>query len=698
MKQKNIYFFISIFLSAFLLFQVQPVIARYILPWYGGSAAVWSTCILFFQTVLLAGYAYSHFLTRYFETKKQITIHLVLLALTILVLPITPEEWMKPTGNENPVWGILTLLSLTVGLPYLMLSGMSPLIQVWFSNANPNKSPYRLYSLSNIGSLLGLISYPLIFERYLNLNTQTIFWSVAYTVSVVFCGLTAFRIWNTKKIEKNEKADKKVKLKSTGSGNVYFWLLLSFFGSIIFLSTTNMLTQDIVVVPFLWILPLSMYLLSFIIAFDSPKWYNRAVFLPLLVLFVARILILKLNVFVYELDNTALNYIITYGLGVFVICMVLHGELARLKPGEDKLTLFYLLTSLGGALGGFFIIFIVPVIFKNYWEIYIALGGSIIALLFLFSRKEYAFKKNLYKNAGYIIGVSLLILMGYTYYTESRSKNSIVLESRRNFYGVLKVIEKNKNSDTWMRQLIHGVIAHGLQLMDKNFMNVPLAYYGAQSGIGLAINFHSERYNPENNYRLNVGMIGMGIGTISAFGKENDTFKYYEINDEVEILAKKYFSYVSNSKSKTDVVIGDGRISLERELNKTGSNMFDVLGVDAFSGDAVPIHLLTKEAMDLYLKHLKKDGILAFHISNKYLNLVPVMKGLTMHSGIPFYGFVQKGDSDNLLKDAEWILFTTNKNFISNPEVSKFIVPINMNLIKAEQWTDDYSSILPLFL
>lgn len=685
------FFIYTIFLSAFLLFQVQPMIARYILPWFGGSSAVWSTCLLFFQAGLLIGYGYAHLITRKFNIKNQIKIHFTLLLLSLLAIPIIPSEWMKPSGDDNPVVGILFLLSLTVGFPYIMVSTTGPLLQLWFSKANLKKSPYRLYALSNLGSMIGLLTYPVLIEPFLNLKTQIWSWSAGYIIFIVFCALTAKAVWSLKPVSVTPTIKKSSDVSATLK---LIWLLLACMGTITLLSITNKLTQDIAVVPFLWIIPLTLYLISFIIAFDNPRWYNRKIFLVAMIITAGFIFRRQLQSVVLGMTTPLDTTVFLYCLGVFVICMVLHGELAKLKPDEGNLTLFYLIISAGGVFGGLFVNIIVPFIFNGYWEIYCSIAGSIILVAFILLRTKDALKT---KTARFWISLSTsaaIIGIFFVFRKEHSAFNTKVIESSRNFYGVLLVSEADKGTTNWQRALFHGNTNHGIELMDPAYENIPITYYGIQSGIGIALSMYPTK--ADSNYSgMKVGMIGLGIGTISAFGTEKDLYRYYEIDPQVEIFARKYFKYLGNFKGKTEIVNGDGRISLERELKVNGSNQYDVLAVDAFSGDVIPTHLLTQEAMKLYFNHLKKDGILAFHITNRYLNLLPVMNGLSEVFKKPLHFIFQKGNSSGPV-DAIWILFTDNKKFLNNPMVRKYIQPFDSNSNPKVYWTDDYSSILPL--
>ena len=389
-------------------------------------------------------------------------------------------------------------------------------------------------------------------------------------------------------------------------------------GTFMLLSISNKLTQDLVVVPFLWIVPLSLYLVSFIIAFGNSKLYNRKLFFMSMVLILAMIIKMELKFEFVNREKPIGETILWYCLGVFNVCMILHGELARLKPKENKLTFYYMMISLGGVLGGIVCNFIIPILFNAFWEVYFGFAGFVILITGLILKNEAvmksASKRFLFLGAASVLFVGIIIsfIKIHTIY------NKDVIASVRNFYGVLRVVDDNKNSVYWFRKLIHGDILHGGQFEQKEYQSLPVSYYGPSSGIGLALTEHPSRTDSVKK-GIKVGMIGLGVGCIAIYGNEKDVFRYYEINPLVETIARKYFTYLDDSKYKTDVIISDGRIALEKELKETGSQQFDVLAIDAFTGDMIPTHLLTREAIELYLKHLKDDGILVFNITNKYL-------------------------------------------------------------------------------
>ena len=702
-------FAITIFISAFLLFQVQPIIARYILPWFGGSPAVWSTCMLFFQVGLLVGYSYAHVISKYLATKKQVIVHFILLGLSLLLLPITPSEALKPDDVDSPAMDIILLLFSTVGIPYILVSSTGPLLQQWFGKKYPDKSPYRLYSLSNLGSLLALLTYPFIVEPNLGLNTQTILWSIGYVVFILTCGWAGITLY--KSVSNLSPTLKKAE-STEGQKMSWFdpllWIAFSACGSILLLAATNFICQDVAVIPFFWILPLSLYLITFIIAFDSPRWYMRWFWIPALVLIIPKIFGMLEGHYILD-DAELMEQIIIYLGGMFLAVMVCHGEMVRLKPPTKHLTFFYLMVSLGGAIGGGFVTFIAPEIFSDFWEWPIGLVLALLLAGVSFVRKPgfdiptfISSKLSEPKFSAWVISPACIVIVlvgGSVYFglkiTEfQESFSEDVLASNRNFYGVIRVIESSKGKSSHRYKMYHGQINHGIQFQDQKKMRRPTTYYAKHSGIGLAIRRHPKRLNHQG---LHLGVIGLGSGTIGTYLKPKDKFVFYEIDPDVERIARQYFTYLNDGGERIEVVLGDGRISMERELKEQGSRKFDILAIDAFSGDAIPIHLLTREAFELYFQHLNSDGVLAVHISNRYVELEPLIYNMAKEFNTETV-LVKKGKNRSRgIKGSTWALISNNQEFMQHPRVLAYIDPWP---IAVEQkkiiWTDDYSNLVEL--
>ena len=682
----------AVFTSAFLVFQVQPVVARFILPWFGGTPAVWTTCLQFFQVGLLCGYGYAHLLASRVPLARQPVVHLVLVVVSMLLLPITPEYAGAATGAQAPVLQILLLLAGAVGFPFVMLSASAPLLQHWFANVHPTSSPFRMYALSNLGSLVALLSYPLVVEPAIALATQAFAWSIGY---VVFAAVSLWCAWPilSKRLEKIGVQDDAPGKPTTWSERI-IWTVLAGCGSTVLLATTNQMSQDIAVTPFLWVLPLSLYLVTFIICFERDDWYIRPLWIPFFILCVGALVVLLHRDYMH--DEISLGYqIAIYTSAMFACCMICHGEMVRRRPAAAHLTTFYLYVALGGALGGVFVSLVAPLLFDGFWELHLGLLATAVlaGLCIVTDRNALPVRLRFLSISFWIIGVvTLAFHLGN--HAASQRDDSIV--NMRGFYGVLHVYEDEVGSERHSRTLYHGRIRHGQQWQAQGERTRPTAYYGTNSGTGIAINYHPARQTATGQLRegMRVGIIGLGVGTIAAYGKQGDTFRFYEINSQTEKIARKYFSYLEQGNANNEVVIGDGRISLAREFETNGSQRFDVLVVDAFSGDAIPIHLLTREAADLYWRHLKEDGILALHVTNIYVDLIDVARQLATYSGRTALHIEDYGD--NYYESSnEWVLITNNGKFLQDWRVQNASTAWETKA-KPILWTDDFSNLFEI--
>jgi len=690
---------VTIFLSAFLLFQVEPIIARYFLPWFGGTPAVWTTCMLFFQVFLLGGYAYAHLLASHLSPRYQVLVHLTLVVCSLIFLPITPEEAWKPDGHENPMLAIVLLLLVTIGAPFLVLSASGPLLQHWFNRVHPTKSPYRLYALSNLGSLLGLVSYPFFVEPLLGLDAQTLLWSAGYGLYAIICAWGAIPLFRLATQPGSTENPTDLEGNSRRLPERLLTLALAACGSIVLLASTNQICRDIAAIPFLWILPLSLYLISFILCFDHPRWYNRRVWGPVLLISLSAVVYLLHQDYDADVEMNLYLQIFIYSGALFACCMTCHGELVRLKPPATYLTSFYLIVALGGALGGVFVNLIAPILFKGYWEFHGALVATVALFGFCLFRKMEPTPSPLVLLYGKIVWAGCIgALAGFlSLHILQQEKSSIL--TTRNFYGVLRVNETDIGTKWATRSLYHGRITHGEQFLTPLQRAYPRLYYGPHSGISLAIRRHPKQLGSNiledstQQGSLHVGGIGLGVGTIATYSRPGDTYRFYEINPEVDRIAKEYFTYLQDGKGVQQVVIGDGRISLERELMNDDRQLFDILAVDAFSGDSIPMHLLTREAFALYWEHLQPGGILALHISNLHLDFSPVVRTLAKELGkravwIKDAGVQQRGTSYS-----DWVLVTSNETFLKDPFVYSRIEPWSTLKLKEILWTDDYSNL-----
>ncbi len=671
---------VTIFLSAFLLFQVQPLMGRYILPWFGGTPAVWSVCLLFFQCILLAGYGYAHWVGSLKSAKKQATIHISLLVASLFLLPVAPNaEIWKPTGAGNPAAQILLLLLGTVGGPYFLLSSTTPLLQKWFS-LKQSSAGWRLYALSNFGSFLALFSYPFLLEPYARLLTQSWIWSGLYVGFVAVCGTVAWKVRGAAVVEHEEVTAPEER---PSAMTVVFWLALAATASTLLLATTNLITQDIAVAPFLWILPLSVYLLSFILTFESDRWYRRLPFAVLAgVLAPVAAATTSAGVVFLPLWGEAAVY-----LGaLFAACMLCHGELALSRPAARHLTAFYLIVSVGGVIGGVFVALIAPGMFRQFTEYPLALTGTCaLGLVGWFRSGAYAewtrqnFRVRVPMMAllfGTLGSVALAVLPGI---------GKIPMATVRNFFGILTVAERADEAGAF-RQLTHGRIKHGSQYLKEPLRSQPTSYFGPRSGVGVVM----QAMQKEGADR-NIAIIGLGAGTMAAWGRPGDNIRFYEINPDDETVAREWFSYLKDSKAKVDVALGDARIVLERELAEGKRNDYDMIVVDAFSSDAIPMHLLTAQCADIYRQRLKPGGLLMMHISNRTLNLEPVVRGVAGHLGWSASQFLSNGYAPAGEDGSRWILIAPDGDFVKRTNLQQLVS--GWSPAEPLLWTDDFASL-----
>lgn len=672
----------TIFLSAFLLFQVQPIIARMILPWFGGSAAVWTTCMLFFQVVLLLGYLYVYWSVRTFTPKRHGQVHSVLLLLSLLLLPITPGVRWKPEGGGNPSIEILVLLAVCVGTQYFLLSTTSPLLQSWYARTGKGALPYRLFALSNLGSMLALVSYPVLVEPLLPSRLQGNLWSGIYLAFAILCTFTAIRSTRggeQKPLSEQDAADELAPVGPSFSRQL-LWVALAAVPSALLLAITNHLTQDVASIPFLWIVPLVIYLLTFILCFDADGWYQRPLYMILLAPALGGM------AFMLHKGTEDINLKImlsAFGAAFFICCMTCHGELVKLKPHPRYLTSFYLMLSIGGAAGGLFVGLVAPYLFISYFEFPISLVAcGLLAMLVLLSDPQSRFYQQYTSWAMILMLSGVMALTVYVTQTQIRNISDYKLV-QRNFYGTLRVRE-TKTPQDWdgYRTLLHGAINHGENWTHPDRRREVLTYYCPATGVGRAVRTRVP------NKPQKIGVFGLGAGSIAGYGRPGDTVKFYEINSLVQQLARKEFFYLPESRAKVEVVLGDARLSLEREQ----PNDFDVLAVDCFSGDSIPVHLLTKEAVELYFRHLKPDGILAVHVSNRFLELEPVVERIAAALKKANLQVESEEDEEGNCFGSTWVLVAANPDIFKQEVFEGAGKPVEWRP-GLKMWTDDYSSL-----
>ncbi len=663
---------ITIFLSSFLLFLVQPLIARLILPWFGGTAAVWTTCMLFFQCILLAGYAYAHATSAKLGPRGQAILHTILLAAAAATLPILPDPSWKPEGGGEPISRILLLLTATVGLPYLLISSTSPLVQAWFSRARPGANPYRLFAVSNFASLLALVGYPLFVEPNLTNGQQVYGWSWMFAGFAVLCSALA---WTAAKAQPGAVADASPVVADAPAPRgrqIALWLALSATGSVILLAVTNHITQNIAAIPLLWLAPLTLYLLTFILCFEGQGLYRQAWWWPVVLAAVGAMAWLLV-----EPDHQFDLYVQlgVFLTGLFIACMFCHGELYRLRPANRHLTAFYLWVSVGGALGGLFVAVVAPLAFKAYYELGIGLAACALLAAIVY--------RSLNRIA---LGASLVLLLGTTgavTYDAIKFQDYARL-TVRNFYGVLRVKEYGtEGEEDHLRRLLHGTIMHGEQYMNGSKRQELTSYYQVTSGIGKAI-----ASKPAGG-PIRVGVVGLGTGTLAGYGRKGDFYKFYDINPAVVTIARSDFKYLGDSEAKIEVALGDARLTLERDAPEK----FDVLAVDAFSSDSIPVHLITREALAVYLRHMKPGGIIAFHVSNRFLNLGPVVGQLAKVSGAHAVNVYEKGEEDRTQSD--WVLVSLDRKALEDKVIKDVSEPVEERPLW-RLWTDDYNNLVQI--
>jgi SAM-dependent methyltransferase len=656
------------FVSAFLLFLVQPIIAKQILPWFGGSASVWTTCLVFFQTLLLLGYAYSHWLVHGIKPKTQAIIHIGLLLLSCALLPIIPDAQWKPRGEDDPMLRILVVLAITVGLPYFMLATTSPLIQAWYARTL-SRVPYRLFALSNLGSLLGLLAYPFVVEPWVTNQTQSLTWSCTYAVFVLLC---AFSAWASRTVRFAPVANDDLAPADQPAPSVrdkLLWLGLSATGSMLLIAVSNHISQNIASIPFLWIVPLALYLLTFILCFDSTGWYRRILFLPLA---AAAIIAMGMTLTSLELKTAIPIHL----AGLFVLCMVCHGELSLSRPAPRYLTTFFLIISAGGVVGGFSVGIAASYLLRGYYELGLIL--TLAAVLVMLSN---------WRSAIWIPATAAVIAVcaAYNSYSQITDNAESVIAAERSFYGALRV--RDYGAPDHVRTLQHGSIRHGAQITEPpSERSYPTSYYGPDSGFGVVITALRERHP-----QLRVGVIGLGAGTTAAYGRPGDLVRFYDINPQVVELAQRYFTYLKDSGAKIEIVLGDARLSLERENEPP----LDLIAVDAFSGDSIPTHLLTAEAWDVYFRRLKPDGVLLIHTTNRYLDLPPVVKVLAdSRNATSAIIEHEPGDEESARQqsDSDWVVVSRDRSIFNSSIVASRATPI-VERPGITLWTDNYNNL-----
>jgi len=737
----------SIALSALLLFLVQPIIAKQILPWFGGGAGVWTTCMVFFQTALLAGYGYAHWLANRLSPHRQWVVHTALLAASLLCLPIVTADRFRPVGGQDAAGAILLLLAATIGLPYFLLASTGPLLQSWLVRRRPAHSVYRLFALSNAGSLAGLVAYPLLIEPHSGSHAQALGWSAGYALFALACSSVAWLAWRRpitttltpgpcassgqrpEEVGGRERggsagplvlppADVNGSSRTEGSSSSPLplagegpaqpcvagparrsrgervvagvsaqlaWLALSALGVVILLGATAHISQNVASVPFLWLAPLILYLLSFVLVFEGRAgrgWYSPGWGIPV-ALAGATLMALGLSAASGVLDVWLA--VPLYCAGVLVTCLFCHGELAARRPAARDLTRFYLMISLGGALGGVFAGLIAPRVFRSVYEFPLALFGVCAAALVAAWTRPQLGRWRPWMGA---LAATAALATAYWDFSFVRFLRSDVILMQRNFYGTLRVREVGQGA-LQVRRLLHGVILHGEQFTRAADRMEPGSYYARSSGVGLAIQAAQQRASA-----VRLGVIGLGTGTLSAYGRPGDTVRFYEIDPDVVAIAKSEFTYLASTPATVQIALGDARLSLQRELDRRQAPRFDVLAVDAFSSDAIPVHLLTREAIRMYTQCMADGGIIAVHISNRFLDLKPVLANLAANLGLNAQLVRDEPDEDTThASSSDWVLIATRPDAFGRAPLADRVEALTPDP-QVGLWTDQFNDLL----
>lgn len=654
-------FALLVALSSALLFLAEPIVARLLLPRFGGAAAVWTTSLVFFQTALLAGYAYAHVIARRLSPRAQAAVHTTLLLAAATVLPFATGEAAGPPGAAPPALRLLGQLTATVGAPFAVLAATSPLAQAWYTRVR-GKDPYPLYAWSNVASLATLLAYPALVEPTLTTRGQVRLWAAGYLGFAALCGAIAWRAGRAPPAPHEEPAPGAPRDPGITLGRALPWLALAAVPSMLLSAITNHLSQNVAAAPLLWILPLLAYLLTFVLAFQGQGWYPRFGIRALAFPSVAAMgyLLVAENV-----RHLLLLQVGAFVAGLFLLCMFAHGELARRKPGPEGLTAYWLLIAAGGTLGSILVGVGAPLVLTGHYETAISLvaWGAVAVVVSLRRGPRFVWAPAVAALAAVLVLGSLV-----------RADREGTRVSVRNFYGVLRVKAEGQGEDA-ARQLVSGSILHGEQLVADDRRRDPTTYYTQDSGVGLALQAI------RGAQPLRIGVVGLGAGTLAAYGQPGDVIRFYEISPAVVDIARREFTFLKDCPARVEVAVGDARMSLEHEP----SQRFDLLVIDAFSGDAIPVHLLTAEALATYLRHMRPAGVIAFHVSNRYLDLAPVVEGIAAQRGL--------GAVHTVGEDADWVLVSADRAILADKEIRDAAEPPAVHL---RPWTDDFHSLVPL--
>lgn len=673
----TILYSIATFLSAYLLFVIQPILAKKLLPWFGSSPNAWLSVILFFQAALLLGYLYAFLMSRMGSLTRQGIIQSVLILFCCLLLPIHLSVPNQLIALWPPI-AIASVLALHVLFPVLLLSSASPLLQSWYCEQTQSTYPYYLYALSNAGALLGLFTFPFILEPFWGLSTLLQGWSYLFIIlmiSVLGCYLLAKKQARNLETPPPSTLADRPNMRSIG-----IWFTAAFLGNALLFSATQLLLQNVLSFPLLWIIPLALFLIAYILTFGWPKTAVIPLWLGLFTLTTILVLAVPSH---HHL--TLRDQLIVYAILIFSGCMVCQGTLIRYKPHPKFLTHFYLLIALGGVMGGLFVNLLAPLVFIEWWDFYLPLLGIVAFGGLLYCRQYFTGipLKIAYGSSGAVT----LALTALLFMQINRTQEGIIYQ-HRNFFGRCDVTESLSPDQSWQRTLRHGYIMHGQQFLDPAKKHIPTSYFSEKSGIGLALQYCREK----NAGQLKSGIIGLGTGTLAALMRPHDQIHFYECDKDVITLAKKWFTYLEDTPANLIITLDDGRLALQKAYDQNQLEQFNILVIDAFNGDSLPTHLITLEALQLYLAHLQSDGILAINISNRYIDLYPQLQAAA--KALDQYAYLTHSSAEprHAISAAEWVLISPD------PSLGVYLYQKSALFFRPERqqevWTDDFNYLL----
>lgn len=649
---------LAVLLSAFLLFLVQPLIGRLVLPWFGGSAAVWTACLVFFQSGLVLGYGYAALAIRLLSPAAQRRLHVTLLAASLLALPLLPDAAWKPADGDNALLRLAGLLAATAGAPYVLLAATGPLVQSWLVASG--RTPWRLFAVSNAASIAALVAYPVAIEPWFALRLQAMLWSAFYILAALLVTLLAWRTRDARPAPRPETAPPTVRQAAA-------WIVLAALPTALLVATTEYLTRDVAPVPLLWIPPLALYLLSFVVWFDGRLPFHR---LAWMLAAAAAVLAMSRAMTLVRLIYEPLVLVPLFSAGLFVVCIFCHGELARRRPDVRRLGAFYFSLALGGALGGLSIAIGAPLVLSRHFDLAILLAATAVPLAI----GALSFERPMAKGVGLACALAALAGGAYGVRHIHLFEGDRLVSVQRNFYGTLKVEEEGVGTPDHRRELMHGTILHGAQYLAPERRRETTEYYRAESAVGRAVATLPDR--PRR-----IAVVGLGPGTVAAYGRPGDLVVFYEIDPAIIAVAQRDFTFLSDSTAEIEIVPGDARLSLEREAPRR----FDLLVLDAFAGNAPPLHLLTVEAFALYIRHMAPAGMIAVQVSSKFLELDPLVV-----AALQAEGWAGELATDGII--STWIVAARERGRLARPPLAEVLTPVDTAGVRP--WTDDFIDLL----